>query len=238
MTERSGMAVVGELAAVADRTLQASAFFGGLRTGRYDLEQVRDVFGQYYLWRNRFHQWFGVCIVRSPAFGIGVDTSYILSELAHHIEEEISGDHHALCRTFLDSLGVDTSAVAALPVTDAYCRSFIGRYLDPDRTGEEALAALAGRELVAPARNRLIVDALSRHYGVTEGLEFFDLHEDLEAEHFEGLWDALTRTRSAAPTLLFEAARSEIVDHVRFWDDVLDVVNATRRPVALGVAGR
>ncbi|HEX9993556.1 MAG TPA: iron-containing redox enzyme family protein [Acidimicrobiales bacterium] len=237
MAERQGMAVVGELAAVADRSLQASTFFAGLRAGDHDLERVRGVFGQYYLWRNGFHRWFGVCIVRSPAFGTGVDTAYILSELTEHIDQEIAGDHHAMCRTFLEALGVDADAVRPLAVTDAYCRSFPTRYLDPARTGEEALAALAGRELVAPARNRLIVDALSGHYGVTAGLDFFDLHEDLEAEHFEALWEALTRTRSVDPNVLYEAASTEIVDHVRFWDDVFAAVAAPRWAMA-GVAGR
>ena len=30
-----------------------------------DPGHVRDVFGQYYLWRNRFHRWFGICVAKS-----------------------------------------------------------------------------------------------------------------------------------------------------------------------------
>lgn len=234
MIELKGMTVVGELTAAVDSELARSRFFSGLREGRHGIDQVGAVFGQYYLWRNVFHRWFGVCIARSPAFGSGRHAPYILSELAHHIDEEISGDHHAMCRTFLDAIGVDATSVEALPVTQAYCDSFVTRYMDPERTGEEALAALAGRELVAPARNRMIIDALSTRYGVDRGLEFFGLHEELEEEHFEGMWDALSTSKGVDPRRLVDAAKVEIVDHVQFWDDVLDAVTSTRRPVAAG----
>lgn len=238
MTDLQAAEVVGLLTTTADDELAGSTFFDGLRTGAHRLDDVRRVFGQYYLWRNGFHRWFGVCIARSPAFGTAADTPFILAELAEHIEQEIEGDHHALCLTFLGAFGVDVDEVRPLAVTDAYGRSFVDRYMDPATTGEEALAALAGRELVAPARNRLIVDALSGHYGVDRGLEFFDLHEELEAEHFRGLWRALTKTASVDPARLLEAARFEIVEHVRFWDDVLATVTGDRRPAVAGSPGR
>ena len=36
--------------------LAESAFFSALSAGEADPGHVRDVFGQYYLWRNRFHR--------------------------------------------------------------------------------------------------------------------------------------------------------------------------------------
>lgn len=229
MTQLRGAAVVDDLTTAVDAALARSPFFTGLRDGTHDIEHVRAVFGQYYLWRNMFHRWFGVCIAKSPAFGTEIDTEFILSELAHHIEEEISGDHHKLCRVFLDGLGVDAESVTPMAATERYGASFIARYMDPHRSGEEALAALAGRELAAPARNRLIIEALTEHYGVTDGLEFFGLHEDLEVDHFEGLWQALTSTHTVDPGALVEAARTEISEHVRFWDEVSAAVVAQQR---------
>jgi pyrroloquinoline quinone (PQQ) biosynthesis protein C len=92
--------------------------------------------------------------------------------------------------------------------------------MDPKRSGEEALAALAGREIVAPTRNRLTINALSQHYGIASGLEFFNLHEELEIEHFKSLWGALVKSYSADAKLLVEAARTEIRMHVAFWDAI------------------
>lgn len=213
--------VVAELEQHVTESLDGSRFFSGLRAGGHDVGHLRAVFSQYYWWRNRFHRWFGVCIARASGFGTEAPTEFVLSELIEHIEEEITGDHHGMCQTFLRELGVtDFAAIQPIPETRAYTDSFAERYMCTDRSGEEALAALAGRELVAPARNRITIDALSQAYGITGGLEFFSLHEELEVEHFKGLWEAVTRTYSGDPQQLVEAAKSEVSIHVKFWDDV------------------
>ncbi len=213
--------VVDDLTNHVNHTLAESKFFAGLKQGTHSIEHVRAVFSQYYLWRNRFHRWFGVCIAKASAFGTNAPTEYVLSELIEHIEEEIKGDHHGMCVTFLHNLGVtDLAAIKPLPLTTAYTNSFIERYMSPNKTGEEALAALAGRELVAPARNRISIDALSEKYGVKEGLAFFSLHEELEVEHFKGLWDAVTKGYQGDTSQLAKAAFDEVTLHVKFWDDV------------------
>ncbi len=213
--------IVADITNHVDQSLAESTFFSGLKQGSHSIERVRAVFSQYYLWRNRFHWWFGVCIAKSPAFATAAPTEYILSELIEHIGEEIEGDHHGMCKKFLHHLGVtDTAAIKPLPITTAYSTSFIDRYMRPEKGGEEALAALAGRELVTPTRNRISIDALSQHYGIKEGLEFFSLHEELEVEHFKGLWDAVTRDYQGNVRGLVENAREEITLHVKFWDDL------------------
>jgi len=218
---------VEALSAVADVTnhvnnsLAKSTFFAGLKQGSHSIEHVQAVFSQYYLWRNQFHRWFGVCIAKSAAFGTVVPIEYVLSELVEHIEEEVKGDHHGMCKTFLKHLGVTNLAgIKPLKITTEYCDSFITRYMRLDKTGEEALAALAGRELVAPARNRISIDALSSKYSVSKGLEFFALHEELEEEHFKGLWEAVTKDYAGDTYELVKAAKDEITFHVHFWDDV------------------
>jgi hypothetical protein len=218
-------AVSASLEACVNGLLAESSFFSDLSAGRARPEHVRDVFGQFYLWRNRFHRWFGVCVVKSGPFGESPNARFVLSELIACLEQEITGDHHGLARSFLTALGIDDPArLRALPVTNAYAESFLCCYSPGDRSGDEALAALAGRELVGPSRNKIIVNALPAHYGVTSGLEFFNVHADLEAEHFRVLWEALTHGTSADSRRLMEAARLEIWEHITFWDDVYSAI--------------
>ncbi len=214
-------AVSQSLDSYARDRLAESDFFADLSAGRAAPEHVRDVFGQYYLWRNRFHRWFGLCVAKSAPFGDALNVPRVLGELISCLEQEIKGNHHGLALSFLTALGItDPADIAALPVTQSYAESFLRCYFSSDRTGDEALAALAGRELVAPGRNEIIISALPRHYGVTSGLEFFSVHTDLEEEHFRALWEALAQDTKADAERLIEAARVEIWEHVTFWDDV------------------
>ena len=209
---------------VRDR-LAESNFFSDLAAGRIHPVQVRDVFGQYYLWRNRFHRWFGICVAKSAAFGNVPNVPRVVGELISCLADEVNGDHHGLALSFLAALGIDDPArIAILPVTNAYAESFLRCYFPADRSGDEALAALAGRELAVPGRNKIIVGALSEHYGVTSGLEFFNLHTDLEVAHFQALWEPLAHDTKVDPRRLIEAARLEIWEHVTFWDDIYSVI--------------
>ena len=58
-------------------------------------------------------------------------------------------------RSFLAALGIeDPARIEALPVTDSYVESFLHCYSHGDRSGDEALAALAGRGAAGPGRDR------------------------------------------------------------------------------------
>jgi hypothetical protein len=205
------------------RELDGSRFFSALSSGTAGIREVRSMFGQYYLWRNQFHRWFGVCIVRSPAFGLESGTSLILSELVEHIQVELDEDHFGLATTFLSALGVEPMSLTATPETIRYCDSFAARYLDPRVPAEHGLAALAGREAVSAERNRRTIEALRGHYGITSGLEFLDLHLGLEDDHLEMLLKALERGYRVILTDLEKPALEEISRHVRFWDEIYDV---------------
>lgn len=232
----ASQAVLDKLTALVHQQLTDSPFWAAFTAGELSLAELRPVFSQYYLWRNSFHRWFGVCIVKSPAFGTPAPTDFILRELAEHIEEEVTGDHHGMCRRFMAAIGVpDIESVDPLPVTLEYGEHFLRRYLIPEEPGERALAALAARELVAPERNRMTIDAFQRRYGITEGLEFFELHEELENEHFHGLWSAVVQAAPRDVDGLLRAARDEIVRHVAFWDDVADACRARSAAVPAGV---
>jgi hypothetical protein len=225
MKQLDSRAVSESLGKYVNDLLAESEFFLDLSAGRAHPDHVRDVFGQHFLWRNRFHRWFGICVAKSPPFGEALNVPRVLGELIACLEQEIKGDHHGLALAFLAALGINNPAhITALPVTDAYAESFLHCYLPVERSGDEALAALAGRELVGPSRNRIIISALSEHYGVTSGLEFFNLHTDLEAEHFRTLWEALACDSGTDTRRLIDAARLEIWEHITFWGDVYSAV--------------
>jgi hypothetical protein len=216
------------LEAYTKNLLTESSFFSDLSAGVARPEHVRDVFGQFYLWRNRFHRWFGICVARTAAFGEAMNVPLVLCELIGCLEQEIKGDHHRLAVSFLSALGIsDPERISALTITDSYAESFLNCYFSADHSGDEALAALAGRELAGLSRNKVIMRALPQHYGVTSGLEFFDLHETLEAAHFHALWDALATGSTVNSRKLLDAARVEIWEHIAFWDDVYSAVHGT-----------
>ena len=226
-------AVSERLESYVRHLLAESDFFLDLSAGRARPEHVRDVFGQHYLWRNRFHRWFGICVAKGAPFGEALNVSRVLRGLIACLEEEVKGDHYGLAVSFLSALGIDDPAhITALPVTDAYAESFLRCYFPIDGSGDEALAALAGRELVAPRRNRIIISALPGHYGVTSGLEFFNLHTDLEVEHFRALWEALAHDSGTDVQRLIDAARLEIWEHITFWDDVYSSVLRAKSELA------
>jgi Iron-containing redox enzyme len=221
-------AVAESLACYVRDRLAESDFFSDLSGGEVPPGHLREVFGQYYLWRSRFRGWLDACAAKIAPFGDGRNGPRVPGELIDCLAQEARGNQHGQALSLLAALGVDDPAgIAALPVTDAYADSFLCCYLRPDRSGEEALAALAGRELAVPGRNEIIVSALPRHYGVTAGLGFFRSYTGLDPEHFRTLWETFTRDRKADSRQLIEAARLEIWEHITFWDDVYSTVLAT-----------
>ncbi len=134
------------LGSYARDRLAESVFFSDLSAGRVHPEHVRDVFGQYYAWRSRFHRWFGFCVLKSSPFGDEPGTPRALGPLIACLEREVSEHNRGLAASFLAALGIASPAhITALPVTDSYADSFLRCYDRADHTGDEALAALAGQ---------------------------------------------------------------------------------------------
>ena len=78
--------VVSEsLESYAAGLLAESAFFSALSAGEADPGHVRDVFGQYYLWRNRFHRAMWRAIIRGRA-----DTERLVEAARLEIWEHIT----------------------------------------------------------------------------------------------------------------------------------------------------
>ncbi len=124
--------------------------------GRSIQQHVRDVFGQYYLWRNQFHRWFGLCVAKSARVRRLAERA-ARSRRTHHLpEQEIKGDHHGLAVSFLAALGIDDpSRIAALPVTDAYAESFLRCYFsgEPHRRRGTGRPGRTGTRRARPQRD-------------------------------------------------------------------------------------
>ena len=227
-----GRAAAESLVSYVHDRLAESDFFSALSAGEMPPGHVREVFGQYFLWRDRFHLWLDACVAKVTPSDDGPGAPRVPGELIERLAQEVKAPPRELAPSFLAILGVDhPSRIAVLPVTDAYAESFLRCYCPAARSGDEALAALAGRELSVPGRNEIIVSALPRHYGVTSGLDFFRPRASFDMEHFRELWLAFARDDKADFWQLIEAARLEIWEHITFWDDVYSAVLAAGRPL-------
>ncbi len=196
--------------------LQNSQFFQQLRSGDVPRHVLDQIFGQYYFWRNALHKWFGLCIEKSPIFGLNKDeaTSTVLRTLCDHIVEDTN--HLNLYKNFLKTIGVDINTLTIATPTTAYIESFWTRFGDADFS--VACAALAGRELLSSIRSEIIREALRSQYGV-EDVRFWNAHIEDEEIHFWHMWTPLTELGADQSTLL-AGAKEEIRRHVGFWDDL------------------
>jgi hypothetical protein len=80
MKQLDSRAVSKSLGTYVDHLLAESDFFRDLSAGRPHPEHVRDVFGRYYLWGNRFHRWLGICVVKSAPFGEAPNVPRVLAK--------------------------------------------------------------------------------------------------------------------------------------------------------------
>jgi len=232
MELRDSRAVAESLASYTRDRLDESDFFSALSTGEVPPGHVREVFGQYFLWRGRFHRWLDACVAKIAPSGDAPSAPRVPGEMIGRLAQEVKAGQREVASSFLAILGVDDpSRIAVLPVTDAYAESFLRCYCPADRSAAEALAALAGRELSVPGRNEIIVSALPKHYGVTSGIDFFRPRTSYAMEHFRQLWQAFARDGKADFRQLFEAARLEIWEHITFWDDVYSAVLTDGHPL-------
>lgn len=207
-----------EIKAYSIICLENSRFFQGIQHGAIARLNLNAIFGQYYFWRNALHKWFGLCIEKSPVFGLQHDQALatVLSTLCEHIAEDMN--HLNLYKAFLKTLGVDPRSLQIAVPTEAYIQSFWSRF--DDANFAMSCAALAGRELLSSIRSDIIRQALQSEYGIDD-VRFWDAHIEDEEKHFWLMWTPLTELGSD-PDQLLAGAKNEINRHVRFWDDLTD----------------
>lgn len=114
--------------------------------------------------------------------------------LEANLSDERDGDHAGLWLRFAQALGADAGEVASSPA-EPETRSCV----DAFRSGMHgdrmfALGMLYGYESQTPEVARTKVEGLRGHYGIDgPGVEYFELHGDLDVEHAGDLADAIAR---------------------------------------------
>lgn len=218
-------AITAQTIAYCEAALDRSRFFGLLNTGMITPVVMHYVFLQYYHWRDRLHQWFGLCIVKAGSCTDPDQESAILS-LADHIFTDLYDGHNQMYIEFLHELGLQDNNIAASQrsaATASYERSFFDTFGYGTDNLYEALAALSGRELCVSIRNARILQFYFDRYNLKHPT-WLKLHAEVEADHFQdAIRPVLTRygKDSAQLSDVFTAVEQGIDRHIQYFEDLL-----------------
>lgn len=206
------------------QTFRTSRFFRELGNGKISLPRLQYVFLQYRYWRDQFHTWFGLCILKSGSCEQKHVKDAVL-ELADHTLVEMKEDHAGLYVDFLKHLGVsdeDIKNAAEGDSTRRYEQSFLTAFGTETNNFVDSVIALSARELFAAIRNTYVTKALKDHYGIDQS-PWWQLHERLEIDHFRNairpVLSELGSGRRATPEIAI--MKSEIDRHADYWDGLL-----------------
>jgi thiaminase len=211
--------------AYCQQALDRSRFFCLLKAGAIAPPMMQYAFLQYHHWRNRLHQWFGLCIVKAGSCTDPDHKSAIMS-LADHIFTDLQDGHNEMYVEFLHELGLsDTEIMAAQrsAATTSYERSFFDEFGYGTDNFYEALAALSGRELCVSVRNGRLLQSYFDARGMKHPT-WLSLHAQLEVNHFlDSLRPVLTRYDGdwAKLTSVIQAVERGIDRHVKYFEDLL-----------------
>lgn len=234
LRELEPAAVMDEVQAYCQRALERSRFFNLLAANNLDPGTLKYVFGQFYLWRNIFHTWFGFAIEKSGTCALPEAKEAILS-LAEHIVIETKDHHDLQYLKFLFDLGFSSEDVEKLEpnaATRIYSASFFKSYQYRDHVFFEMVAAIAGREMLASMRNAHAIKTYFLRYGI-QAKPWWGLHEEVEYDHFHSEIGPVLKVwrqtdRPAAD--LYQPMWTEIDRHMEYWDELLS--EATSRSLA------
>ncbi len=216
--------ITQEVIGYSRRALEEGEFFKRLRQGAIALPHLKYVFGQYRFWRDQFHTWFGLCILKSGSCE-RADVQQELLVLAEHVVVEMKENHTKMYQDLLARLAVTADELRAWGKGDAtrrYEQSFITVFGTDTRNFADAVIALSARELFAAIRNGFVTRALKETYGIDQS-PWWQLHEHLEVEHFRGA------IRPMIPQInhddecgrALDVMKGEIDRHVDYWTAML-----------------
>lgn len=205
--------------------LDRSRFFNLLKDEKMTPSIMQYAFLQYQLWRDRLHQWFGLCIVKAGSC-TDPDQKAAIMSLADHTFTDLQDGHSEMYLEFLHDLGLshaDIKTADRSAATISYERSFFDDFGYETANFYEAIAALSGRELCVSIRNERILqyyfDARSMKHPT-----WLALHAELEVEHFhDTVRPALTRYTGNATKIadLMNAVKVGIDRQVQYFDEML-----------------
>jgi thiaminase len=223
--EAQKQSITNRTIAYCNESLDRSRFFSLLKAREITPDMMQYAFLQYHLWRDRLHQWFGLCIVKAGSC-TDPDQKRAIMSLADHTFTDLQDGHSEMYLEFLHELGLGDAEVQASrrsAATVSYERSFFDDFGYRTDNFYEALAALSGRELCVSVRN----ERLLQNYFDARNMKhptWLALHAELEVEHFhDAIRPALTRyVRDAAKiTDLMQAVERGIDRHVQYFEAML-----------------
>jgi thiaminase len=224
-------AICTQTIAYCHESLDRSRFFGLLQDGKVSPAMMQYVFLQYHFWRDRLHQWFGLCIVKAGSCTDPHQKLAIMS-LADHIFTDLKDDHSEMYLEFLHELGLgkkDIAASSRSAATIAYERSFFDDFGYETNNFYAALVGLGGRELCVSIRNQRIL----QYYFDAQLLKYptwLALHAELEVEHFHDTLRGAIACHANDPatiTALMSAVERGIDRHVQYFEDMLAEINSS-----------
>jgi hypothetical protein len=210
--------VAKTISAYSTRMLQDSAFFSALQSGTLQKDQLIYIFSQYKLWRDQFHTWFGLCILKSGSCS-DPGVAEAIRSLAEHTVAEIRDDHTGMYNSFLKAMGVDAAEIREpSQATRRYSKSYIEIFGTGEENFAPALFALSARELFASLRNTFVIKVLGERYNI-DASHWWKAHEELELKHFtDTLMPLSDELKRLAMDRIIETMKHEIDRHVFYWD--------------------
>lgn len=218
-------AITAHTIAYCRAALKRSRFFSLLRAGTITPTIMQYVFLQYRHWRDRLHQWFGLCIIKAGSC-TDPDQEAALLSLADHIFTDLQDGHNQMYIEFLHDLGLSDAEIIESQRTNAtasYERSFFDDFGYATDNFYEALAALSGRELCVSIRNLEILQSYFDSRAMQHPT-WLSLHAELEENHFQdAIRPVLTgyAADSGKLTSVITAVEQGIDRHMQYFEDLL-----------------
>ena len=219
------IAITARTIAYCHEVLDRSRFFSLLKAGEMPPTLMQYAFLQYQFWRDRLHQWFGLCIVKASSC-TDPDKKFAILSLADHIFTDLQDGHSEMYVEFLHDLGVSDAEMAAAQrsaATITYERSFFDDFGYDNDNFCETLAALSGRELCVSIRNDRLLESYFEACGLKHPT-WLSLHAELEANHFQdSIRPVLTgyNEDSLKLTSVMNAVERGIDRHIQYFEDLL-----------------
>ncbi|MCL6754395.1 iron-containing redox enzyme family protein [Nostoc sp. CCCryo 231-06] len=219
------LAITSRTIAYCHEVLDHSRFFCLLKAGAITPPLMQYAFLQYHFWRDRLHQWFGLCIVKAGSCTDNDQKSAIMS-LSDHTFTDLQDDHSEMYVEFLYDLGLSDTEIMASQrsmATTSYERSFFDEFGYGTDNFYEALAALSGRELCVSIRNARILQSYFDARDMKHPT-WLSLHAELEVNHFQdSIRPVLTRFKGDSTKLhsVIKAVERGIDRHVQYFEDLL-----------------
>ncbi len=192
-------------------------FFTKLKEGTLSKKQLQFAMGQYYHFRNHFHQWFGIAIYNT------VEVSHwkscvenLMTEAG--IDEKFGAKNH---REYFEDFLKALSATPQEPTKQT--KEQINWFCERFKKGNNPIGVLAalgpGNELATDQRLHLMYEALKTHYHLPEeALQFFRVHIDgVEEDHYEAIKKALIPYAKEHAHEIEKEAKNAITQSAAFW---------------------